>query len=219
MVLAVVLLLLLGVARVPFDRILRRSVLALPFLLVSLPGLVLRPGEPIWEIPWGKTGWMVTETGLTWVTSTVLKAWLSVQAAGLLVTTTSFPDLLMGLRSLWVPRFMVATLGLLWRYLFLMAEQAEAMRRARQARIPPSAFSLRRMAVHARLTGQMAGTLLVRSLERAQRVHWAMVSRGYDGEIKALRPRPVRTLEYGVLVAGLLFLWGVASLGRGVSSW
>jgi cobalt/nickel transport system permease protein len=49
----------------------------------------------------------------------------------------------------------------------------------------------------------MVGSLFLRSIERSERIHDAMVARGYDGEVRSLRPPVLRTRD---LVSGLAFL-------------
>ena len=62
------------------------------------------------------------------------KSWLSVQAAIVLAACTPFPDLLQAMRAVRVPRLLVAMFGLMWRYLFVLADEALRLMRARSAR-------------------------------------------------------------------------------------
>ena len=64
----------------------------------------------------------------------MLKSWLSAQAAIVLAATTSFPDLLLAMRVFHVPRLLVAVVGLMWRYLFVLVDEALRLIRARDAR-------------------------------------------------------------------------------------
>jgi cobalt/nickel transport system permease protein len=91
-------------------------------------------------------------------------------------------DLLEALRRLRVPAALVVTTGLLYRYLFVLVDEAARLQRARLARGGTRLGGLRGGAA-------MLGALLVRSHERAAAVHRAMLARGLAGE-----PRPVRAL-------------------------
>ncbi len=58
----------------------------------------------------------------------------------------------------------------------------------------------------ARVTGGMAGNLFVRALERSDRIYTAMLSRGYDGEIRSLPLPRLRNSQLAILAAALLVL-------------
>ncbi len=111
----------------------------------------------------------------------LVKGFLSVLAMMLLAHTTPMEDMLRGLRQLGLPGLFVLTLAFMYRYLFILREEMASMRRGWQARcFRPSRLSDLKGA------GRLVGMLLARSLERAERVHAAMLARGFDGGIKTL---------------------------------
>ncbi len=192
---------------------LRRSLLAVPFVLAAAPVLFTTPGAPLLALPWGGA---VSAAGLERFASVAVKSWISVQAAVLLAATTPFPDLLGALRAWRLPRLLVAIIGLMWRYLFVMVDEALRLMRAREARSSESGLPGLRsggaLTWRARVTGGMAGSLFLRSLERSDRIYMAMLARGYDGEIRSL-PRPApRPAEWGILAGGLLVLGSLLAL-------
>jgi cobalt/nickel transport system permease protein len=183
--------------------VLRRSALALPFMLAALPLIFTTPGPALASIPVG--AWSISLPGVERFTSITIKSWLSVQAAILLAVTTPFPEILKAFRRLRLPRLLVAMIGLMWRYLFILVDEALRLTRARAARSGLSAQTARpggSLGWRAQVTGGMAGSLFLRSLERSDRVYLAMVSRGYDGEIRSLPGRPIRAAERLALIAG-----------------
>ncbi len=194
---------------------LKRALLALPFVLAALPVLFTSRGVPLVTLPFGLT---ITQQGLTLFLSISIKSWISIQAALLLATTTLFPDILMAMRSLGLPRLMVAIVGLMWRYLFVIVDEVLRLLRARASRsgvspspgLKPGGSLLWR----ARVTGSMAGSLLLRSIERSDRIYNAMLSRGYDGEVRSLSHPALRPLDWIVLVALLALLISLVALGR-----
>lgn len=198
-------------------RVWRRSALALPFVLAALPVVFTAPGPPVFQWEMGPWTLSVRAEGVVRFLSVLIKAWLSAQAAVVLVGTTSFPDLLAAMRGLGMPRILVQTVGLMWRYLFLLADEAVRMLRAREARSPDPGIPGRRvggtLGWRARVTGQMAGMVFLRALERGERIYLAMVARGYDGEIRALPAPPLSAVDGGVLVGGLAFLGLVLLVG------
>ena len=195
-------------SRLPLLLVLRRALLALPFLLVALPLLFTRPGETIAELP--VLGWTVSDEGAVAVVTILAKSWLSVIVAVVLMATTEAPALLRSLRALRLPRLLVASIEFAYRYLFVVTDEASRMLQARASR--SAAVEGRRsggsVRWRARVAGNLVGTLFVRSLERSERVHAAMLARGYDGEPRQLDAPALD--RAAVVVAALMVLYGCA---------
>ena len=192
---------------------LRRALLAVPFVLAALPVLVSVDGQPLLALPFGL---FITLPGLERFLSIAFKSWISIQAAILLASTTSFPDILLAMRALRVPRLLVAIIGLMWRYIFVIVDEVLRLLRARSARsaVQPGLRPGGTLLWRARVTGGMAGTLFLRAIERSDRIYNAMLSRGYDGEVRSLPHPPVRPLDWAALCAGLLILVLLLAFGR-----
>lgn len=179
LMLAVILLSDLGAANV-----LKKSVLALPFVLAALPLLITAGGPALFNIG----GVAISASGAARFASIAVKSWLSLQMAIVLASSTSFPDLLLAMRGLHFPKIFVSIFGLMWRYLFVLADEATRMMRARSARSGVTDSSRKTggsLAWRAKVTGGMAGSLFLRGIERGDRIYLAMASRGYDGEIRS----------------------------------
>jgi cobalt/nickel transport system permease protein len=183
--------------------VLRRSALALPFVLAAVPLMFTKEGETLFTLP--LFGWDATRQGLEAVITILAKSWLSVTAAVVLTATTSSVDLVRALRSLALPRILVATVSFMYRYVFVIAEEALRLMRGRDSR---SACVEGRKSGgttwwRAGILGNMVGSLFLRSYERSERVYAAMQARGYDGEPRFLWNPPWRAAEItlGVLVA------------------
>lgn len=192
---------------------LKRALLAVPFVLAALPVLVTVPGAPLAHLPFGLT---ISAAGVNRFVSVALKSWISVQMAILLAATTTFPDILMAMRSLRLPRLLVAIIGLMWRYLFVMVDEAFRLIRARQARSGEAAAGGKQggsLIWRARVTGGMAGNLFLRSLERSDRIYNAMLARGYDGEVRTLPQPAIAPAAWAVLVTGLALLAALLAIG------
>jgi cobalt/nickel transport system permease protein len=201
--------------------VLKRSSLAIPFVLAALPLIFTVPGDTLFSLSIGPWQIQASLQGLERFLSISIKSWLSVQAAIVLAATTSFPDLLVAMRALHVPQLLVSVFGLMWRYLFVLVDEASRLLRARSARSgqsdqpgikPGGSLSWR-----AKVTGGMAGSLFLRAFERSDRIYMAMVSRGYDGEVRALPLPEVRPTQWIVLCAGLGLL--VVLLGLAFVFW
>jgi cobalt/nickel transport system permease protein len=190
--------------------VLKRALLALPFVLAALPVIFTLKGTSLFTIPLGS--WTLTASleGLERFIGVALKSWISLQAAIVLASSTPFPELLQAMRAVGIPRLLVGMFGLMWRYLFVLVDEALRLMRARAARSGQSAEAGKRcggsVAWRARVTGGMAGNLFLRAFERSDRIYVAMLSRGYDGEVRALPLLPLTSRGWLALAAGLFLL-------------
>jgi cobalt/nickel transport system permease protein len=176
--------------------ILRRGLLMLPFVafvVVTLPFSM--PGSKVFSIDVGFSRLVVTDEGLVATGEVLLKATVSILGALLLAGTTEAPKLFAGLRSLGAPKAFVTVLSMIYRYLFQTADEFSKVRRAAAARC----FTMRGVG-SARRLGNMAASLLVRSVERSERVHHAMLARGYDGEVRTLHHGHFGAREWAFVV-------------------
>jgi cobalt/nickel transport system permease protein len=167
--LGLVLAFLIGLAGIP-PRALFLRFLAL-FVVAGFLGVLVAPAHPA-----------RATYGLFVVAATILvKNSLAILTMLLLAGVTPFPKLLSALRKLGVPVVLVATLQFMDRYRHVLLSELERMATARRART----FNRRGTMPWALLTG-LIGMLLLRTLERAERVHGAMIARGWTGTIRSL---------------------------------
>ena len=169
-------------ARIGPVRMVRASVVALPFAAAALPLLFTKDGDAIGTMDFGLFALTATWPGLIAVLTILFKSWVSVQAATMLIFTTRFHDLMHGFERLRLPRLMVAIISLMYRYLAVLTDEASRMMRARAAR-SAALPGAKRPSVRwqASVVGNMVGALFLRSYERSERVYVAMQARGYDG--------------------------------------
>jgi cobalt/nickel transport system permease protein len=139
-----------------------------------------------------------------WVSfaSILLKFVLTVSAALVLVAVTGFYPVCAALERLGMPRALALQLLFLYRYLFVLGDEAARMVRARALR----SFDGRGLGF--RTYSSMLGHLLLRTLDRAQRLHLAMLSRGFDGEIRLLRPMRLTGRDVVFLLGWTAFFVG-----------
>ena len=191
----------------------RRSYLALPFALVALPLLFTVPGDVLVLMP--VTGWTITAEGLERFLSLTLRSWISIQAAILLTAVAPFSDVLWALGELRLPRLLVSTIGFMYRYFFVLADEAAHMLRARTARSAEIVGRRRPSPVwQGQVAGHMVGSLFLRALERSERVHFAMLARGYDGTMPNPVRRAMRIVDWATVLAVTLLLVGVLAWAR-----
>lgn len=153
-------------------------------------------------------GLSLSADGLLAGWSLLVKATLGVAASVLLVSTTDRQALLTGLRRLRLPARLVEIATFVVRYLDVVAGEMRRMRIARESR----AFEARHLR-HAAVVAHGAGALFVRTYERGERVHRAMLARGYTGSMPAPDVAPERPGPW--VVAGLLPLAALVAAWAG----
>ena len=198
----------------------RRSFVALPFALAAVSAIFAVPGRSLWTWTIGPWELIATEAGLVRFISILIRSWLSVQMAILLTATTPFPDLAHALRHLSVPKTLIAIITLMYRYLFVLTDETMRLLRAREARSArlPGRRGGGSLLWRARVAGNMAGQLFLRSYERSDRVYHAMLSRGYRGQLETLSPHTMRTADWLIGAMALLLLLAVQLLARWAAS-
>jgi cobalt/nickel transport system permease protein len=169
------LLVLAGVAvaaRVPARILARRVAVALPLVILAAAALPLvRHGGARLDV--GPIG--LWEEGLLALAAVAAKATIGTLSAVLLGATTTFPQTLRALEALHVPRLFVLIAATTHRYLPLVGKE---MRRTRSALLARGWRA--GSAAGAAPVGRVAGTLFLRAHARGERVHRAMLARGYE---------------------------------------
>lgn len=200
-------------ARFPLRALLRRSLVALPFLAAAVTVAFQPGGRVLWSGPWGLA---IGEAGVVRLASIVLRSWIAVQATVLLAVATPFPDLLHALRHLRLPAVFTTILAFLYRYLFVLTDEVGRLLRARAARSAASdgRRSGGRLVWRAQVAGYMAGQLFLRSLERSERVYQAMAARGYRGQMLTMRPHALDLRDWLALWLALFGMAALHALGR-----
>jgi len=190
--------------------VLKRSVVALPFALAAITLPFTIPGEPLITLPF-LGGLVISQAGTIRFLSIVIKSWLSLQMAIILVAVTPFPAILWALRALHLPAPLIAIVSLMYRYLFVLVDEVARLLRARAARSATAdgARSGGSLVWRGQVAGRMAGSLMLRSFERSERIYNAMVARGYQGQLLSLTHGHLQALDFvvgGATVVTLLII-------------
>jgi cobalt/nickel transport system permease protein len=163
-------------ARIPFGVVVRRMVVEVPFVAFAVLLPFISRGDRVDVLGVG-----LSESGLLGAWNILAKGTLGVIASILLAATTEPRTLLLGIERLHMPQLMVQIMQFMFRYADVIGSEMNRMRIARESR----AFhgnGLRQL----RVVAQSAGALFIRSYERGERVHLAMLSRGYNGTMPAI---------------------------------
>lgn len=199
-------------AQIDLSYVVKRSFIAIPFALaaVTLPFTV--PGETLATLG----GVTISVEGAVRFASILIRSWISVQAAILLVAITPFPDLLWGLRALHVPAALVAIVSFAYRYLFVLSDEALRLMQARAARsaVVDGRRSGGSLIWRGKVTGRMVGGLMLRSMERSERIYNAMLARGYQGQMRVLNRPHMGRRDYLVLVSSIVLFVVIVLLSR-----
>jgi cobalt/nickel transport system permease protein len=198
------------------DFTFRRSFIALPFALAAVSAIFSPLGNPLGEWRLGAFMLIPTDYGLIKFGSILLRSWLSVQAAILLVATTRFPDMIHAFEHLHVPRVLTTVVSFLYRYLFVLTDEVLRLLRARQSRSAtmPGYRSGRSVVWRARITGNMAGQLFLRSYERSDRIYNAMLARGYTGQLRTLNPHIMHASDWSFAMFSFFIILVLQLTGR-----
>lgn len=188
---ALLLLALVVVSRVPVRHLAPRLLVEVPFIVFALLLPVVATGPRVDVGPLS-----LSEAGLWGAWNLVAKGTLGVGAALVLAATTQPADIVSGLARLRLPSQLVLILGFMVRYTDVVAAQLRSMRVARESRGfrggGPRSWPV--------LAGT-AGALFIRSYERGERVHLAMLSRGFDGRVRAVDDTPVGAAAWATTLA------------------
>ena len=171
-----VLVVVVGVSRVPPTYLLKRVAVEVPFVVFALllPFAAQGPRTDV-------LGVAVSSSGLQAGALLLVRSTLGVLASLTLAATTEPQDLLAGLERLRLPRQLVQIMSFMVRYLDVVTGEMQRMRVARESR----GFRARDPR-HWPVLARSAGALFIRSYERGERVHLAMLSRGYTGTMPPL---------------------------------
>ncbi|HBC89145.1 MAG TPA: cobalt ECF transporter T component CbiQ [Lentisphaeria bacterium] len=158
--------------RLPILKMLRRLLIVLPFILLvaaANPFIDTRPVCEMFGLP--------VNAGMISASVIILKALVSVAAVLTLVELISFNSLCESLLRMGVPEVFTTQLMLVYRYGFLLSDEAQSLGKARELR----SFGKRGKGLST--ASKMIGSLLVRSVSRSERVYKAMLARGYKGKL------------------------------------
>jgi cobalt/nickel transport system permease protein len=188
--------LLMTVGEIPFTFIFKKVLLVSPFaIFIGIFNPLLDSGQ------------VVILSGLTisagWLSffSILVKFTLTVSTALLLIATTSFPGVCHALRQLGLPSLFVSQLSFLYRYIFVLMEETMRIVRARDMR------SYGQRGAGMQIYVRIVGILFIRTIERAERIYYAMLSRGFQGDMPALKRFHIKTGDFIFALSVAVFLY------------
>jgi cobalt/nickel transport system permease protein len=188
-------LLMATAGSLPVTPLLRRLAVTAPFILFMAAGNLFLDRTPALLI----AGLTITG-GVISASVIAMKSLVTLSALLLLMEFMPFHRFGSALRSIGVPEVFVTQLLLVYRYSFLLSEEASMMQKARDLR------SFGERGKGPLVTARLIGSLLIRTTARAERVYMAMCARGFR---TGLATQPRIRLNGGdlasIAIAGTLF--------------
>ncbi len=209
-ILAIILVLISALSllsKVPIGFFLKRVLLFIPIFTaaIAIPALFITPGEPLIHLA-GKV--IITEQGTRSAGLLFFRVTDSLSFGVLLILTTSWTSILVALRWLRMPSLVVDILGMTYRYIFLLLHTANSMFLARRSRTIGS-FS---GGENRRWLARALATTMAKSQHLSEEVYLAMLSRGYQGEVRVLNDLRLKRRDFlwiaFALIAASTLLWG-----------
>ena len=180
----------MAIGDIPFSYILKKLLLSSPFVIFMAMFNPILDRSPAYEL-----GVLSVSGGFVSFASIIAKFALTVSAALATIACTGFDSICSALGRMGVPSVLTVQLLLVYRYIFVMGEEAARMARSRALR----SFGNRGMGMS--VYAAMIGQLLLRTMDRGQRIHLAMLCRGFDGNIRYVKMSRIRPSD-------LLFFFG-----------
>ncbi len=187
--------LLIALGNLPIKYFLKKLVIVLPFVFFVAIFNPFLDKEPFIQV-----GSLSISGGWVSFISIILRFVLTVGAALILVAVTGFTAVCMALDKLGTPTIFTLQLLFLYRFLFVLVDEGARMFRAYSLR----SFTSKSMPI--KVFGQLIGNLLLRTIDRAQRTHMAMLCRGFNGKIQIMHQFYFSTVEV-IFTAGCCFLF------------
>ncbi len=177
-------------SKIPPGFFLRRVLLFVPFTaVIAIPALFITPGEPLISLA---NRVIVTEQGARTAGLLILRVTDSVSLGMLLILTTPWNNVLAALRWLRVPALVVDILGMTYRYIFVLLHTTNSMFLARRSRLIAASSG----AENRRWLGHALATTMHKSQHLSEEVYLAMLSRGYQGEVRILNEETFKLHDF-----------------------
>ena len=189
---------------VPAGLYLRLLLIPLAFVLLGTAAVLVnlsRTPLNAFALPLGPLWLTGSREGLLGGGRLILTAMASVSGLYFLALTTPVTDILGVLRACRLPRILAELMLLVYRFLFLLLEQAAAMLRSQDARL-----GNRDLRTSLRSRGLLASMLFIRAMKQGNALYDAMEARCYDGSIRVLPEADPPRLREIAGIAGFLFL-------------
>lgn len=139
-------------------------------------------------------------TGMISMFTLILKGFFTVIASYFLITTTSIESICYALKMLHIPNILITVIMLIYRYIIVFLKEVERIWTAYHMRAP------NQKGVNFKAWGSMIGSLMIRSIDKAQNVYQAMELRGFNPETFFVKTKKFTKTDGLFLILGILLL-------------
>jgi cobalt/nickel transport system permease protein len=173
--------------------------------IIALPMIfnIFLPGDPLFQVAYLGPGAhlgplklpesiFITRQGLNAAVIFTMRVATCVSAVVLLFITTPQQVLFKSLRTVGVPKIYVFTMEMAYRYVFLLMDLVRELYVAKKART----IRARGMFEEQKWVGGRMGYTLIRSLDMSEKVHMAMMSRGFRGDVHIMQEFKMQNRDY-----------------------
>ena len=176
---------LAALADIPSKIILKKLVIVSPFaLMVGIFNPMLDRKILITLFGLGISGGWISYLSI------IIKFILTISSALILIATTSFPGICMAMKKLGLPNIFVLQLMFIYRYIFVLGEEVVRTNNARELR------SFGKKGYGILIAGNILGSLLLRTIDRSERIYQAMCARGFNGEINLFKKIDFKKIDF-----------------------
>ncbi len=191
---SVIILTVVFLSKVPLGYVFKRIIVIIPFVLFVAIFLPFANKD--------QQGWIIF-----W--NVMIKSSLAVLATIMLSSTTNFHNLLKGFELLKFPKILIMILSFMYRYVFILVDEAQRMERARDSRYFGGEY-LRQI----KIICNIIGLLFIRAYERGERVYQSMSARGFDGNIITMNKLEytITDIYFYIIFVGIIMIIKIWSL-------
>jgi cobalt/nickel transport system permease protein len=170
------------------------------FIAIFIP--IANKGNALFELSLGFINIIVTDNGIAIFLTVLLKSFISILILSSLAISTSDNELLNGLRKIHVPAIMVTIIFIMYRYFFVIKEEAYTGQLAIKSRTFQKSYK-----TFNKKLAYLAGNLLIKSFDRAENVYKTMESRGFDGSFYYMEVHSnANKLNWALIICFILIL-------------
>lgn len=188
--------------RVSFIKTLKYLLNIVPFIiLISFSSLFMKTNDLVSISILNHFNFVISFRIIFFI-SILFKSTLSILYLFLINESTSFESLIKSLKFLYLPDIFISIILFVYRYLFLLIKEAKRIEIARDLRYFGGYF-FRQINVFSNIVG----IILIRSIERSERIYYSMISRCFDGEIRIFEKSRLKSFDYIFLIFFSLYLF------------
>lgn len=186
----------LTVGNIPLSFLLKRLLLVSPFaIFIGIFNPLFDRGIALYFFG------IAVSKGFISFLSIMLRFLLTMSILILLIATTSFSGICYALKRFRIPELFINQLLFLYRYIFVLVEEAMRMTRAKELR------TFGKKGKEMRYYVALIGCLLIRTIERSERIYYAMLSRGFNGKMPYLKRNKINSTDLVFVIVSFFMLY------------